>query len=73
MASIEKGKVSYRLVEQLSNLVICSRCLQNGVVTPVPQLISARHAFTNECAECRKRHGSARQRPGTVTWMPGAR
>lgn len=53
MSSIAKDNVSYRLLNRLSNLVICSSCLRGGVVTPVPQLISGRHALTNECAECR--------------------
>lgn len=61
MASIAKDNISYRLLEKLSNLVICSRCLRHGTVTPVPQIISGRHALTNECAECRaqnpERHG----------------
>lgn len=61
MASIGKDNVSYRLLDKLSNLVICSRCLRDGVVTPVPQIISGRHALTNECADCRasnpERHG----------------
>lgn len=53
MASIAKDNVSYRLLNKLSNLVICSRCLRNGSVTPVPQVISGRHSLTNECADCR--------------------
>lgn len=62
MATITDNNVSYRLLERLSNLVICSRCLRRGKVTPVPQLISGRHSLTNECAECRaanpkQRHG----------------
>lgn len=54
MASIKQDKVSYRLLEKLSNLVICSRCLQRGIVTPVPQIISDRHSLTNECVDCRQ-------------------
>jgi len=61
MASIGKENISYRLLNKLSNLVICSRCLRGGVVTPVPQIISGRHSLTNECADCRAknpaRHG----------------
>ena len=71
MASIAKDNVSYRLVNQLSNLVICSRCLQRGVVTPVPQLISSRHALTNECADCRKRHAHRKLQPGKIARLPG--
>ncbi len=53
MAAIAKDNVSYRLLNRLSDLVICSRCLRAGRVTPVPQVISGRHSLTNECAECR--------------------
>ena len=53
MASIAKDNISYRLLNRLSNLVICSSCLRKGSVTPVPQIISGRHSLTNECAECR--------------------
>lgn len=53
MAATAKDNVSYRLLNRLSNLVICSRCLRSGVVKPVPQVISGRHALTNECPECR--------------------
>lgn len=65
MPSMTKDKVSYRLLDKLSNLVICSRCLRNGTVTPVPQIISGRHSLTNECAACRAenrgRRGHSRQ------------
>ena len=56
MAATAKDNVSYRLLNRLSNLVICSSCLRAGVVTPVPQVISGRHSLTNECADCRAKH-----------------
>lgn len=56
MAAIAKDNVSYRLLNRLSDLVICSSCLRSGVVTPVPQIISGRHSLTNECAECRAKN-----------------
>ena len=56
MAAIAKDNVSYRLLNRLSDLVICSRCLRAGRVTPVPQIISGRHSLTNECAACRSEH-----------------
>ena len=66
MASKGNDKVSYRLLDGLSNLVICSSCLRKGVVTPVPQIISGRHSLTNECADCRSEnaanHGHRRKR-----------
>ena len=65
MASTAKDNVSYGLLNRLSNLVICSRCLRSGVVTPVPQIISGRHSLTNECAKCRaenpEQHGHHRK------------
>ena len=56
MAATTTDNISYRLLERLSNLVICSRCLRKGKITPVPQLISNRHALTNQCAGCRAAH-----------------
>jgi len=71
MASTAKDNISYRLLDKLSNLVICSRCLRNGSVTPVPQIISGRHALTNECAECRaenpERYGHSGKRAKLLT------
>lgn len=52
-----KDNVDYRLLNRLSNLVICSCCLRRGKVTPVPQVISDRRRLTNECPSCR--HESA--------------
>ena len=54
MGPITKDNVDYRLLNRLSNLVICSRCLQRGRVTPVPQVISERHSLNNECPSCRR-------------------
>jgi hypothetical protein len=53
MAATVKDNVDYRLLNRLSNLVICSCCLRRGKVTPVPQVISDRHRLTNECPKCR--------------------
>lgn len=53
MASTATGKVDYRLLDRLSDLVICSSCFQEGKVTPVPQVISDRHTLQNVCPECR--------------------
>ncbi len=60
MASPTKDNVDYRLLDRLSNLVICSRCFQDGKVTPVPQVISDRHTLQNECAECRAEEDASR-------------
>ena len=62
MATAAKDNVSYRLLNRLSNLVICSRCLRAGKVTPVPQIISGRHSLTNECADCRSETTETRGR-----------
>ncbi len=57
------NNVDYRLLNRMSNLVICSSCLQRGKVTPVAQVISNRHALTNECVDCRaKKADRATQR-----------
>ena len=71
MAAAAKDNVSSRLLNRLSNLVICSSCLRAGKVTPVPQIISGRHSLTNECADCRshsvRTQGQRRQRGKLLT------
>jgi hypothetical protein len=66
MATLARDNVSYRLLDRLSNLVICSRCLRAGRVTPVPQIISGRHSLTNECAECRAKNPEKRGHRSTL-------
>ena len=46
------AKVDYRLLGLMSDLVICSRCLQAGRVTPVPQILSNRHKPRSICNDC---------------------
>lgn len=53
MSSTVKNNVDYRLLNNLSNLVVCSACLRFGRVTPVPQIITKRRTPTNLCANCR--------------------
>lgn len=53
MASTANDNVDYRLLNRLSDLVICSHCLRRGKITPVPQVISDRHVLTNKCQNCR--------------------
>ena len=55
MATLAKDNVDYRLLNKLSNLVICSQCLRSGKVTPVPQVFSKRHTPNNVCSNCRHR------------------
>jgi hypothetical protein len=70
VASAATDNVSYRLLNRLSDLVICSRCLRHGKVTPVPQVISGRHALTNECADCRtQKIEKSKRRHGVVTTL----
>jgi len=49
-----QSKVDYRLLGLLSDLVICSKCLRAGRVTPVPQILSARHTPRSLCSSCVK-------------------
>ena len=59
MATYATDNVDYRLLERLSNLVICSTCFQDGVVTPVPQVISDRHTLQNVCNDCRQKEDAS--------------
>lgn len=47
-----RNKIDYRLLGMISNLVICSRCLRDGRITPVPQVLSARHTPRSLCGDC---------------------
>jgi hypothetical protein len=48
------GKIDYRLLGLMSDLVICSSCLRAGKVTPVPQILSERHTPRSLCGSCIK-------------------
>ncbi|MDJ0941212.1 MAG: hypothetical protein QNJ00_15740 [Woeseiaceae bacterium] len=61
MATPTKDNVDYRLLNRMSNLVICSSCLRSGKVTPVPQIISDLRPPTNVCPTCR-----AERTPGGI-------
>lgn len=73
MAAPAVDNVDYRLLNRMSNLVICSVCLQQGKVTPVAQVISNRHALTNECVDCRATkidRTTQRTSPGKLLTLP---
>ena len=53
MDTHSNDNVDYRLVNRLNKLVICSRCLRQGSVTPVPQVFSSFHRPRNVCDKCR--------------------
>jgi superfamily II helicase len=53
MATHSEGNVDYRLLNRLNKLVICSRCLREGRVTPIPQVFSSFHRPRNVCDKCR--------------------
>jgi superfamily II helicase len=57
MATHTKDNVDYRLLNRLNKLVICSRCLRQGRVTPIPQVFSSYHRPRNVCDECRDESG----------------
>ena len=57
MDTNSNDNVDYRLLNRLNKLVICSRCLREGRVTPVPQVFSAYHRPRNVCDKCREDAG----------------
>ena len=57
MATSSKDNVDYRLLNRLNKLVICSRCLRQGRVTPIPQVFSSYHRPRNVCDKCRDETG----------------
>ena len=46
------NNVDYRLLGLMSDLVICSSCLRQGRITPVPQIVSHRHTPRSLCGGC---------------------
>ena len=52
MATHSKDNVDYRLLNRLNRLVICSRCLRAGRVTPIPQVFSSHRRPRNVCDKC---------------------
>jgi hypothetical protein len=64
MASTSSDKVDYRLLNRLNKLVICSRCLRAGRVTPIPQLFSSFQRPRNLCQPCRAEAGLHSGTPG---------
>ena len=57
MPTNSKNNVDYRLLNRLNKLVICSRCLRQGRVTPIPQVLSSHHRLRNVCDQCREETG----------------
>lgn len=47
------GRIDYRLLQRLSELLLCSRCLHRGRRVTVRQIISHRHRPQSLCATCR--------------------
>ena len=58
MPTSSKDNVDYRLLNRLNKLVICSRCLRAGRVTPIPQVFSSYHRPRNICDKCREESGA---------------
>lgn len=73
MATQIKDNIDYRLLNGLSNLVICSQCLRSGKVTPVPQIITRQRTPTNLCPDCRvtQRPKRVRRGLGKLLQFPG--
>jgi len=57
MATTTTDNVDYRLLNRLNKLVICSRCLRAGRVTPIPQVFSTNQRPRNVCQSCREATG----------------
>jgi hypothetical protein len=45
-------KVTYKLLDRFTDLLICSRCFRRHVRQPVRQLLSTRHRPLALCSEC---------------------
>jgi hypothetical protein len=52
--------VDYSLLDRLTDLFVCSRCLRAGVETRVPQVVSKRHRPRTLCGDCAPAAGHRR-------------
>lgn len=51
-SSAQDDNVTYRLLERVTNLLICSRCFRRNVRRPVKMVLSRQHKPMPVCAEC---------------------
>jgi hypothetical protein len=63
----ERGTIDFKLLRRLSHLLLCSACLRLGVRTPVPQVISPRHAPRSLCPACRAREVASPRQSNAIT------
>lgn len=57
--AVERGaKVSYTLLQRVSNLLICSRCFRRNVHQPLVQVFSRHHRPLPLCPACSGRLSS---------------
>jgi hypothetical protein len=56
------ANVDLGLLERLTHLVLCARCLRNGARKPVTQVISHRHRLRTLCPACRAEVGPGLRR-----------
>jgi len=54
-------KVSYKLMERVTDLLICSRCFRRNVRKPITAMLSPGQKPVPICAEC-----SGRLKPGHI-------
>jgi hypothetical protein len=60
------AKVSFGLIERLTALLVCARCLAQGVHRPVQQVLSPRHTPRPLCPDCRDAVHPRRALPAPV-------
>jgi hypothetical protein len=48
------AEIDRRFLSFVTDLVLCSRCLQAGIRTPVRQVISPHHRPRGLCGRCRQ-------------------
>jgi hypothetical protein len=57
-----RANVDFGLLDRLSQLLLCGRCLRKGLKTPVTQVISHRHRPRTLCRDCRREVGPGLRR-----------
>lgn len=46
------ANVDYSLLDRITNQLVCSRCFQYGILSPVTQVLSRHHRPRTLCREC---------------------
>ena len=47
-----RASIDFSLLERLTDELVCTRCFQAGILTPVTQVVSKHHRPKTLCQDC---------------------